>query len=82
MRSKGAAPGEFAALQAGNGITGNSATLSQAVSPHIIERLAAEGIESLRTWRSLPRARRYGIWGIPTHVAKRLDELARQERGA
>jgi hypothetical protein len=45
----------------------------------IIERLAAEGIDSLEAWRRLGR-KRLRIFGITRRVVAQLDALA--ERGA
>lgn len=78
MRAHGAAPGEFAALQAGRVITGNAANLSQLkLAPHIAERLAAEGVHSLKDWRALGR-RRLAIWGVTRRIVAELDALARR----
>lgn len=53
MRMHNAQPGEFVALQAGNVITGNHATLSQLLPDHIVERLNNYGIETIADWKVL-----------------------------
>jgi hypothetical protein len=50
-----------------------------ALPPHLIERLAAEGVHSLTDWRALGR-RRHQVWGITRRMAAELDALAREVR--
>ena len=50
-----------------------------ALPARILERLAAEGVNSLADWRALKR-RRHQIFGITSRVAAQLDALARVAR--
>ena len=54
------------------GSTGDTASISASgLPPHIIERLATEGIHDLQGWKKLGK-RRFQIFGITTSVAKKI----------
>lgn len=50
-----------------------------ALQPHIVERLHAEGIDSLAAWRHLGR-RRLAIFGITRAMVQEIDAAAARDQ--
>lgn len=75
MSAQGAAP-EGGTSGRGH-IGGSRLSIAQGtLPPHILERLAAEGVHSLADWRALGR-RRFQLWGVTRRVVEQVDKLAR-----
>ena len=51
-----------------------------ALPAHTLERLRAEGVNSLDDWRRLSSKRKRAIFGITRRTVKQLDASARQVR--
>jgi hypothetical protein len=74
MHAKSAAPGSREPGAAGSS-AGDPRSI-HALAPHILERLAAEGVCTLADWRALGR-RRFQLWGVTRAMAAQIDEIAR-----
>lgn len=76
----GAAPGSCGDFRGGLTDSGDGRSIAATGLPaHVVELLGREGVHSLEDWRRLGR-KRLAIFGIPTRLARQLDEAARRAR--